>query len=161
MYAQKAYREIYSLTTSPTFLFANDPKLRQQEFYRNYFYIHGFNRLIKHNRIPSDKLIEAFTYMEEAIEQYLKTYYQNKNFILYLKADALIPAFTVTVVSYYEDEEIKENDSLPELVNWYKEKDCFYGLEIIEEEIGEEHEEAEDEDELPTTAKVYTKIIRT
>ncbi|OWR32315.1 hypothetical protein CDO73_01525 [Saccharibacillus sp. O23] len=161
MYAQKAYREIHSLTTSPAFLFANDPELREREFYYNYFYIYGFNRLIKHNRIPSDKLIEAFTHTEEAIERYLRTYYQAKNFIFYLKADALIPAFTVTVVSYYEDEEAKENYSLLELVDWYTEKACFDGLKIIEDGTGEEHEEAEDEDKLPVTAKIYAKMIRT
>ncbi|MDP9698351.1 hypothetical protein [Paenibacillus sp. FSL R7-0272] len=160
-YAKKAYGEVHSITTSPGFLFANDPKLREKELYHNYFYIHGFNRLIKHNRISSEKLIETFSYLEEEIEQYLKTYYKSKDFILYLKADSLVPAFTVTLLSYYEDEGLKESCSLPELIDWYKENACFDGLKIIENETSEDHLEVQSEDIFPVVAKTYIKIIRT
>ncbi|MCQ4088452.1 hypothetical protein [Saccharibacillus sp. JS10] len=160
-YAQKAYREIHTITTSPHFLFSNDPKLIQNEANYNYLYIHGFNRLIKNNRISSEKLIEAFSYLEEEIVEYLKKHYKDKEFIFYLNADALVPAFTMTLVSYYGDQDLKESSSLTELIDWYKENACFNGLEIIENETDEEQIESESEDILPIVAKRYIKLINT
>lgn len=160
-YAQKAYREIYSITTSPHFLFSNDPELIQNEINHNYLYIHGFNRLIMNNRISSEKLIESFSYLEEEITKYLKKHYKDKDFIFYLNADALVPAFTMTLVSYYGDQDLKKGSSLPELIDWYKENACFNGLEIIENVTAEEHIEPESEDVSPIVASRYIRLIST
>lgn len=72
-----------------------------------------------------------------------------------------MPAFTVTLLSYYEGEDSKENSSLPELIDWNKENACFDGLEIIENATSEDHVELKSEDVFPVVAKTYTKIIRT
>lgn len=76
-----------------------------------------------------------------------------------MNADALVPAFTMTLVSYYGGKDLKENSSLPELIDWYKENACFNGLEIIENETDEEHIEPESEDVLPIVARTYIKLI--
>jgi hypothetical protein len=60
IHAQKVYREISSIIENPGFLFSNDPELVQREASYNYCYIHGFNGLIKHNRITEDRLLETF-----------------------------------------------------------------------------------------------------
>ncbi|MEC0126489.1 hypothetical protein [Paenibacillus pabuli] len=160
-YAQKAYREVTSIITSPTFLFSNDPTLTRNEATYNYLYIHGFNRLIKNNRISSDKLIEVFSFLEKEIEVYLMKHYTRKNFIYYLNADALVPAFTITIVSHYEDKEVQESVSLVELIDWYKENACFDGLEIITRQIKDESKEAESKGAFPDSVKTYTKTINT
>lgn len=160
-YAQKAYREIHLITTSPHFLFSNDPELIQNEVNHNYVYIHGFNKLIKNNRIPSEKLIEAFSYLEEEIVGYLQKHYKDKGFIFYLNADALVPAFTMTLVSYYGDKDLKEISSLPELIDWYKENACFNGVGIIEDQTEEERIESESEDISQSVAKRYIRLINT
>ncbi|MFC9707240.1 hypothetical protein ACFTRD_03680 [Paenibacillus sp. NPDC056933] len=160
-YAQKAYREITSIITSPTFLFSNDPALTRDEANYNYLYIHGFNRLIKNNRISSDQLIEVFSLLEQEIEAYLTKHYTGKNFIYYLNADALVPTFTITIVSHYEGMEVKESVSLVELIDWYKQNACFDGLEIITRQINDESKEAESKEVLPDSVKTYTKIINT
>ncbi|MFB8373678.1 hypothetical protein [Paenibacillus taichungensis] len=160
-YAQKAYREITSIITCPTFLFSNDPTLTRNEANHNYVYIHGFNRLIKNNRISSDQLIEVFSFLEKEIEIYLMKHYTGKNFMYYLKADALVPAFTITIVSLYEDKEVQESVSLFELIDWYKENACFDGLEIIARQISDESKEAESKGAFPDSVKTYTKTINT
>ncbi|CAM3548377.1 MULTISPECIES: hypothetical protein [Saccharibacillus] len=159
-HAEKAYREIHLILTSPHFLFSNDPKLIQNEVNHNYTYIHGFNRLIKNNRISSEKLIEAFSYLEQEIMKYLKKHYKDKDFVFYLYADALVPAFRVTLVSYYGDRDLKESSSLPELIDGYKENAYFNGLEIVEQETDQEQIESES-DIIPNVAKRYMKLINT
>lgn len=159
-HAGKAYREIHLILTSPHFLFSNDPTLIQNEVNHNYTYIHGFNRLIKHNRISSEKLMEAFSYLEQEIMKYLKKHYKDKDFVFYLNADVLVPAFRVTLVSYYGDQDLKESISLPELIDGYKENAYFNGLEIVEPETDEEQTESES-DIIPIVVKRYMKLINT
>lgn len=84
IYAQKAYREITSIINNPGFLFSNDPEAMGREASCNYYYIHGFTRLIKHNRITNDRIVEAFKLLEDNIEIYLRKHYRNKKFIYYL-----------------------------------------------------------------------------
>lgn len=162
-YAQKAYREINSIITSPVFLFSNDPKLTKIEAGHNYTYIHGFNRLIKNNRITNDKLIESFEFLEEQIQTYLMKYYKDKDFIFYLNADALVPAFTFTVVSHYEGKKLIDSVTLSELIDWYKEHACFNGLEIVEKEIedGSTEEDNSGTETYPDSVRTYVKIIKT
>jgi len=158
-YAQKAYREISAIAQNPGFLFSNDPELVNRESIYNYCYIHGFNRLIKNNRISKDRLLEAFIFLENSIENYLKKHYKNKKFIYYLNADTLVPAFTITVVSFHKDPEFKEFMNLEELIDWYKEYACFDGLKIVESD--EEAIEENIEDDYPSSTKTYVKMIET
>ncbi len=88
-------------------------------------------------------------------------HYTRKNFIYYLNADALVPAFTITIVSHYEDKEVQESVSLVELIDWYKENACFDGLEIITRQIKDESKEAESKGAFPDSVKTYTKTINT
>lgn len=158
--AQKAYREISSIIENPGFLFSNDPRLAKREASCNYYYIHGFNRLIKNNRVSNDQLIDAFRVLEDNIELYLKEHYRNKNFIYYLNGDALVPAFTLSVLSYHEGNQIKESMKLIELIDWYKNNACFNGLRILEVEQEKLSEEILD-DEYPDTFRSYVKLIET
>lgn len=163
-YAQKAYKEINSIITSPVLLFSNDPNLTKNEAGHNYTYIHGFNGLIKNNRITKEKLIESFTFLEEQIKIHLMKYYKNKDFIFYLNADALVPAFTLTVVSHYESKKLIDSVSISELIDWYKEHACFNGLEIVETEIKEgssEQDKSGDDESYPDSVRTYLKIIKT
>jgi len=161
-YAQKAYREISSIVENPRFLFSNDPELTKREVSCNYYYIHGFNRLIKHNRITNDRLLEAFRVLEDNIELYLKKHYRNKKFIYYLNGDALVPAFTLSVLSYHEGLQIRDSVNLNELIDWYKSNACFEGLRIIETDQKESSEEISAADEsYPDTFRTYMKLIKT
>jgi hypothetical protein len=160
-FAQKAYREIHSIITSPPFLFSNDPRLARSEATHNYLYIHGFNRLIKNNRITTDRLIEVFSFLENEIERYLMKHYAGKSFIFYLHADALVPAFKITLVSHYEGKAVKESVSLMELIDWYREHACFNGLEIVESEANNEGIETESEEVFLDSVMTYIKIIKT
>ncbi|MEK4431725.1 hypothetical protein MHB54_21420 [Paenibacillus sp. FSL M7-0802] len=156
-HAEKAYREITKIITSPVFLFSNDPKLIGIEESHNFIYIHGFNRLIKKDRVPSDKLLEAFSFLEQEVELYLKKHYTDKEFVFYLSADALAPTFIITLASYYEDTSVVEQ-SIPliELIEWYKENACFNGLEIIENKTNDKNIEAGSD-----SVRTYVKIIST
>jgi hypothetical protein len=133
--AQKAYKEISSIIEKPIFLFSNDPDLIKRESNYNYCYLHGFNRLIKHNRITNDRLLEVFGFLEDKIEEYLKQHYQSKKFIYYLNGDAQIPAFTLSVVSFHDYRQIMNSTDLIELIEWYRSNACFDGLRIIEEQF--------------------------
>lgn len=158
-YAQKAFREINAIIENPGFLFSNDPQLLQREAIANYCYIHGFNRLIKHNRITNERLMEALMFLEDNIVSYLRKHYKNKSFIYYLSGDALVPAFTLTVVSYYKEQEIKKCMNLGELIEWYKKHACFNGLKIE----GAIQEERKDEivDDYQDSTRTYVKLIET
>ncbi|WP_419891586.1 hypothetical protein [Paenibacillus xylanexedens] len=158
-YAQKAYREISAIIQNPGFLFSNDPALSKREASYNYCYIHGFNRLIKNKRISKEKLLDALLFIENNIENYLKNHYTNKKFIFYLNADTLVPAFTITVVSFYKDREIMESMNLEELIDWYEENAYFDGLRILES--FEEESEEQIETEYPSSTRSYVKLIET
>jgi hypothetical protein len=161
-YAQKAYREISSIIYTPDFLFSNDPNLKRREGSLNYRYIHGFNRLIKKNRITIEILVNVFEYLGDEIEKYLKKYYKNKNFVLYINGDALIPAFTLTIISHYDDKQLEDCFGLDELIVWYKDHACFDGLVIIENESEElETKEESIEEEYPDSSRTYSRLITT
>jgi len=83
-------------------------------------------------------------------------HYHNKQFVLYINGDAVVPAFTLTIQSFYE--ESVNCISLQELVTWYKENACFNGLEFVEaeEELGTDNEET-----FPDSIRTYKRIIRT
>lgn len=158
-YAQKAYREINAIFQNPRFLFSNDPELMKLEASANYCYIHGFNRLIKHNRITNERLLEALLFLEDNIEEYLKKHYKNKKFFYFLNGDALVPAFTLTVVSYHEGQEANESMNLGDLIEWYKKNACFDGIEIVE--ASKEDSEEEIVDDYPDSTRTYVKLIET
>lgn len=153
-YAQKAYREIMSIV--------NDPNVTGHEANYNHLYIHGFNKLLKHNRISLEKVVEVFSFVEENIELYLKKHYIGKDFALYVNADALIPAFTMTIVSYYKGTYLKESVPLADMVSWYQTKAYFDGIEIIEDQIKSEDSVLEESIEvIPDSIRTYIKVIHT
>ncbi|MGI2298146.1 hypothetical protein [Paenibacillus sp. GXUN7292] len=118
--------------------------------------------LFKHNRITNDRLLEAFKVLEDNVELYLKRHYRNKKFIYYLSGDALVPAFTLSVLSYHEGLPIKDSVNISELIDWYKSNACFEGLRIIETNQIELSEEISDADEsYPNTFRTYMKLIET
>lgn len=160
IYAQKAYREITSIINNPGFLFSNDPEAMGREASCNYYYIHGFTRLIKHNRITNDRIVEAFKLLEDNIEIYLRKHYRNKKFIYYLNADALVPAFTLSVLSYHKERQLVNSVDIDELVDWFKSHACFDGLKIVEPSQEELSTEIID-DGYPDSTKTYCKIIET
>jgi len=158
-FAQKAYREIIQITNTPNFLFSNDPDLVDLEGRNNYRYLHGFTRLMKNNRIENEVVASALLIIEERIEDYLKNFYKNKSFIVYIYGDSLIPAFTLTVVSNHNNYLLNDNLEMTELVDWFKNNACFNGLEIIEG-----NEEAAEDNEVPNqviSKRYYSKIINT
>lgn len=158
-YAQKAYREINAIVQNPGFLFSNDPELTNLEANKNYCYIHGFNRLIKHNRITNERLLEALLFLEDNVEKYLKRHYKNKKFFYFLNGDTLVPAFTLTVVSYHEGQEANESMNLADLIEWYKKSAYFDGIEIIE--ASEDDSEEEIIKDYPDATRTYVKLIET
>lgn len=125
----------------------------------NYCYIHGFNRLIKLNRITNERLLEALLFLEDNIEKYLKKHYKNQKFFYFLNGNALVPAFTLTVVSYHEGQEANEFMNLAELIEWYKKNACFDGIEIVE--VSEEDSEEEMVEDYPDSTRTYVKLIET
>ncbi|MFC4777330.1 hypothetical protein ACFO9Q_11100 [Paenibacillus sp. GCM10023252] len=154
--AQKAYREIIAISESPCFLFSNDPELSSIETKNNYYYIHGFNRLIKHNKIEIDRIVWAFAYLEDELEKYLIRFYKDKKFVLTINADIQIPAFTLLVKSYHNEMLLTPSPSIQNLVEWYKTEACFTGLTISETQ-----DENETEDEPIDSYRSNVKVICT
>lgn len=156
-FAHKAYIEMRQIVEEPNFLFSNDPTLLQLEAITNYRYIHGFTRLIKKGTISVEDMAKSFLFVESSIEKYLKAHYKNKNFELIVYADIGIPAFTLTLTSYYESPMEQTSVDLDDLIEWFKLNAMFSGLEVI----AEADDTKSNEDPGFEFKRRYTKIIRT
>jgi hypothetical protein len=155
---QKAYREIRSILDQPEFLFSNDRELIRLESSHNLRYIHGLNKLIKNHKISNEEVKQIFLFIEDSIKKYLRGWYENKPFVYYVKADALIPAFVIWVASYHDSKQIEGTVPLEEIINWYYDHACFDGLSIIE---SSEEDLEDSEEEPPEIAKLYVNVITT
>lgn len=102
-----------------------------------------------------------FSCLENEIELYLRKHYTGKDFVFFLNADALVPAFTITIVSHYESKEIQGSVSLVELIDWYKENACYEGLEIVENQLNDDSKEDDSEETFPDSVRTYIKIFKT
>jgi hypothetical protein len=125
MYSNKAYKEIEQITSNPNFLFSNDPGLIEVEAQNNYKYIHGFTRLMKKGTISNKDVVNSLLFVESKIEQYLQRFYKNKDFILVNYGDIGVPAITLTVFSYFDNDENEDVLELAELVDWFKNNAFF------------------------------------
>ncbi|WP_068775970.1 hypothetical protein [Paenibacillus sp. FJAT-26967] len=135
IHAQKAYREIINITEHPDLLFSNDPALLASEYAYNSTYLFGFNRLIRKNRLTTPILAASLNGLMDGIESYLRRYYTAKAFVITVSADPLVPAFKLSVVSYYEERhQLDGLVSLEEVVEWYRANACWDGIKIVSEE---------------------------
>ncbi|AFC30432.1 hypothetical protein PM3016_3611 [Paenibacillus mucilaginosus 3016] len=150
------------LLLRPNLLFSNDPSMTQQEYACNIRYIHGFNRLLKRDKIPHSYVVESLRYIERGLESYLQEYYRDKSFVFTVRADILIPAFTVSVVSYHGGEPLllPESVEFHELVQGYREKACFQGIPLPGRDTGEWAREGP-EVEKPLPMAGYIRLLHT
>ncbi|MBE9916442.1 hypothetical protein G8C92_20705 [Paenibacillus donghaensis] len=111
---------------------------------------------MKKNSISNQDVVKSLFFVECKIEQYLKRFYNDKNFKLVIYGDIGVPAFTLTVFSYFDNDINEEKMELIELVDWFKNNALFNGLRIGEEVVERDHDRGEFE-----FKKYYTKIIRT
>lgn len=156
-HAQKAYKEILHIIEHPDFLFSNDRALTPLEAQTNYRYIHGFTRLLKKGTISLDDVTQSLIFLEGKVEEYLKNVYKNKDFEFIIYGDIGIPGFTLTVTSFYENQDDEGRYELSDLVKWFSENALYNGLQIEEGTT----EEDSDESSKFIFRKHYTKIIKT
>ncbi|GIO83247.1 hypothetical protein J25TS5_01790 [Paenibacillus faecis] len=157
-HAQKAYKEILRIIERPDFLFSNDRTLTPLEALTNYRYVHGFTRLLRKGTISLDDVTQSFIFLEGKIEEYLKNIYKDKDFKLIICGDIGIPGFTLTVTSFYENQDDEGRYELNDLVKWFAENALYNGLHIEE---GTAEEDIDDESSGIMFKRYYTKIIKT
>lgn len=108
----KAFYEISAIAEQPNLLFSNDKEQYHSEAQYNQYTIQKLNKLIHKHNISIKELQQIFGYIETSWSDYLSKYYRGKSFIFYVWADDQIPAFRVSVVSYYEGVELPFRCSL-------------------------------------------------
>ncbi|TYA13511.1 hypothetical protein FRY98_12740 [Paenibacillus faecis] len=156
-HAQKAYKEILRIIERPDFLFSNDRTLTPLEALTNYRYIHGFTRLLRKGTISLNDVTQSFIFLEAKVEEYLKNIYKDKDFKLIVYGDVGIPGFTLTVTSFYENQDDEGRYELNDLVKWFAENALYNGLHIEEGAA----EEVTDESSGNMFKRYYSKIIKT
>ena len=159
----KAYNEIVEICQKPDLLFSNDPNQLDSEARQNMWSIQSFNRLLHKNQISVVEVSIVFTYIEQSIEDYLKRFYNDKSFLFYVWADALVPAIRFCVVTNFED--LLPFDSIPNvthdikaLIEEYKTTAAFNGVPILEHEG--HTEEGQDDEHNGTGLNVYVRTIQ-
>jgi hypothetical protein len=103
-----------------------------------------------------DDVTRSLNWIESKIEQYLSKHYKNKQFVFIIYGDIGIPGFTLTVMSYYSENNYEVSLELGTLVHWFNENALFNGLEIREDCT-----EVESNEEELIFMKHYIKIIET
>ncbi|MGZ7444299.1 hypothetical protein [Paenibacillus sp. TH7-28] len=156
-HAQKAYKEILHIIEQPDFLFSNDRALTSLEAQTNYRYIHGFTRLLRKGTISLDDVTQSFIFLEGKVEEYLKNIYKNKDFEFIIYGDIGIPGFTLTVTSFYENQDDEERYELNDLVKWFAENALYNGLQIKE---GITEEDTDESSEV-IFKRYFSKVIET
>ncbi|WP_426454423.1 hypothetical protein ACP26L_17455 [Paenibacillus sp. S-38] len=99
--------------------------------------------------------------IESGLESYLQGHYRDKSFVFRLRADILIPAFTVSVVSYHGEPLLHpEAVEFNELVRRYREKAYFHGIPISGRDSGRGDPE-DPEVEMLLSMERYVRLIHT
>ncbi|WP_336771350.1 hypothetical protein [Paenibacillus sp. MMO-58] len=158
----KAYNEIIEIAEKPALLFSNDSGQYISEAKYNLYTIQKLNKLMKKDSVSIHELEKIFIFIEYAWSAYLKKHFRGKSFLFYVWGDSQIPAFRISVFSYYEGLELPFGCTLNKVSNLqnvliqYKKEAQFDGLTIIgtDESILND-----DGTEMNYILNVYSKII--
>ncbi|MEK4045107.1 hypothetical protein NSU18_15765 [Paenibacillus sp. FSL H8-0048] len=98
----KAFHEISEIAERPDLLFSNDKQQYQAEARYNFYTIQRLNKLIRKDKLSLNEFKQLISFIEDSWSSYLSRLYPGKPFVFYCWGDYQIPAFRVSVVSFYE-----------------------------------------------------------